>query len=248
MRQAAAVFAHAEPAREQLARTFRIPESRIEVIPFGDHSVTFGSPMPRDEARRILDLSPLEKICLMFGTVSPYKGIVEVVRTWREAHVPHRLVVVGPVIFQDYADEVRAAAGNAPDIDLRLSPDWLDDEALRTWLSAADCVIFNYKKIFTSGAGGLARSYGVPSVLPLSADTLDLGEPHEHVVRFESVQGDFREAIERALATPCDYAKAQEWRQRTSWDEVAAHTVRTYQKIVRAGPECRRTTKALETP
>lgn len=232
VRRAAAVFAHAETARAQLAKTFGVPEGRIDVIPFGDHSVTLGRPMPRDEARRALALPPLEKICLMFGTVSPYKGIVDVVRMWRDAHVPHRLVVVGPVVSSDYANEVHAAAGNAPTVDLYLARDWLDDDVLRTWLSAADCVIFNYRKIFTSGAGGLARSYGVPSVLPLSAATLDLGEPHEHVVRFESISVGFREAIERALATPCDYTKARDWRQLTSWDAVAAATVRTYQKIV----------------
>ena len=238
MQRAAAVFAHAEPARSQLATTFGIPEARIGVIPFGDHSVTLGPPVPRDEARHELALSPLEKICLMFGTISPYKGIVDVVRIWREARIPYRLVVAGPVVSSDYADEVRAAAGDASAIDLRLSPDWLDDDVLRTWLSAADCVIFNYRKIFTSGAGGLARSYGVPSVLPLSATTLDLGEPHEHVVRFESMNVGFREAVERALATPCDYAKAQDWRQRTSWDAVAAVTARTYGATRQAIFEC----------
>jgi hypothetical protein len=233
MQNAAAVFAHAEPARKMIAETFSISDDLVEVIPFGDHAVTLGEPQDRGEAARALGLPLREKVCLMFGTVSPYKGISEVVRFWSEARVPYRLVVVGPVISADYADAIRAAAGEAPTIDLRLSPDWLDDEALRTWLSAVDCVIFNYKSIFTSGAGALARSFGVPSILPRSAATLDLGEPHIHVFRFDDLQTDFRDRLERALATPCDYAQAEDWRRRTSWDAVAARTAPVYRRVMR---------------
>jgi hypothetical protein len=92
-------------------------------------------------------------------------------------------------------------------------------------------VIFNYKSIFTSGAGALARSFGVPSLLPRSATTLDLGEPHRHVIRFESIQIGFRDALERALATPCGYAEAQTWRKQTSWDAVAAVTASMYCRL-----------------
>lgn len=233
MQHAAAIFAHAQPARGMIAETFGVAERFIEVIPFGDHAVTLGEPLDRGESRRALGLPLHEKVCLMFGTVSPYKGIREVVQFWFKERVPHRLVVVGPVVSADYADSVRSAAGDAAVIDLRLSLDWLDDAALRTWLSAADCVIFNYKSIFTSGAGALARSFGVPSVLPRSAATLDLGEPHRHVVRFESVQADLRDAIERALATPCDYARAEAWRQQTSWEAVAALTAPVYRRVMK---------------
>lgn len=231
MQNAAAVFAHALPARELLAETFGLPERRVEVIPFGDHAVTLGEPLDRDHACRALGLPLHEKICLMFGTISPYKGISDVVRAWSEARVPHRLVVVGPVVSTEYAESVRIAAAGTPAIELRLSPDWLDDETLRLWISAADCAIFNYKSIFTSGAGALARSFGIPSLLPRSASTLDLGEPHMHVVRFESVHTDFREALERALATPRDNAQGRSWRQRTSWEVVASATARVYHEV-----------------
>lgn len=231
MQKAAAVFAHAIPAREMLADTFDIPEGRIEVIPFGDHAVTLGEPMELGEARQALGLPAQATICLMFGTISPYKGIEEVVRLWSEARIPHRLVIVGPVVSGEYAEAVRSAAAGAPSIDLRLSPDWLDDAALRIWLSASDCVIFNYKSIFTSGAGALARSFGVPSVMPRHAATLDLGEPHMHVARFDNLDTDFRDALERALSAPRDYAAAQDWRKQTSWSRVAALTAPIYRRV-----------------
>ena len=235
MMRAAVIFAHADVAKQKIVETFGVPEQRVEVVPFGDHAVVLGTPIPRQAARQLLGLPPDEKICLMFGTVSPYKGSREVVRFWADARPPYRLVVVGPVLSDAYALELRESARNDLSIDLRLADGWLDDEVLRTWLSAADCVIFNYKSIFTSGAGALARSFGVPSLLPRSAATLDLGEPHDHVVRFESIETDFRDALERALAAPCDYARAEAWRQHTSWERVAALTARVYRRVADRG-------------
>ncbi len=232
MRRAAAIFAHAEAAKTKLVETFGVPDARIEVIPFGDHAVTLGEPIPRQQARALLGLPADEKVCLMFGTVSPYKGSSEVVQFWVENKIAHRLVVVGPALSDAYAASLRELARNAPSVDLRVSADWMDDATLRMWLSAVDCAIFNYKSIFTSGAGALARSFGVPSLLPRSAATLDLGEPHAHVHRFGSFDSDFRGALERALAVPCEYSEARDWRQKTSWEAVAALTAPVYRRLV----------------
>ena len=68
-------------------------------------------------------------------------------------------------------------------IDLRLVDEWLDDATLRVWLSASDCSIFNYRDIFTSGAAALARSYGLPLLIPRRLASADLDEPHPHVFR-----------------------------------------------------------------
>lgn len=235
LRRAKAVFAHSPAARAKLAKTFDVPDERIAVIPFGDHAVPLGAPMARDEARSALALPPMEKIGLIFGTVSPYKGIKEVVDAWSRAKVPHRLVVVGPIVDDDYAAMIVEAARGNPSVELRISPQWLDDAALRIWLSAVDCTIFNYRDIFTSGAAALARSYGLPIVLPKHATTVDLAEPYPGVVRFESVDADLRAALEQALAMRPDYALARQWREQTSWPHVAEATARVYRRVIEAG-------------
>ena len=112
-----------------------------------------------------------------------------------------------------------------------LTREWLDESTLRAWLSASDCVIFNYREIFTSGAAALARSYGVPLLIPYRLSFVDLQEPHPHVFRFHALDDDFRGQLERALATPSDYDLASDWRQTTSWDRVAEITASVYRKI-----------------
>jgi beta-1,4-mannosyltransferase len=233
VRSAKAIFAHGEAARGRLLETFDVNGSRVHVIPFGDHSVHLGPPLPKGGARAKLGIADAAKICLVFGTVSPYKGTDALVRYWTQAALPYRLVVVGPVLSRDFASELASAGAGCEFVDLRLSEKWLDDEELRTWLSAADCTIFNYREIFTSGAAPLARSYGLPLLIPRRLDTVDLDEPHPHVFRFDGLGAEFCTLLERAIATPRDYDLAQAWREQTSWERVAELTVPVYRSLIR---------------
>ena len=230
-KQSKGIFVHSVAARRRIIDAFSVAEERIHVIPFGDHAVTMGKPQSRETARAALELPIEAKVCLVFGTVSPYKGSDELVRFWAQAGLPHRLVIVGPILSDSFAEGLAALAQGCPTIDLRFSREWLDESALRTWLSASDCVIFNYREIFTSGAAALARSYGVPLLIPHRLTFADLHEPHPHVLRFHTLDDDFRAQLERALATPSDYDLGYDWRQRTSWDRVAEITASVYRKL-----------------
>jgi hypothetical protein len=193
-----------------------------------------GRPLSQAEARKKLELPIDQKICLMFGVMSPYKGTDAVVRFWKDASIQHRLVVVGPVLPMewDFIKELQLVANGSPQIDLRPSDAWLDDPTLHQYLSAADCTIFNYRQIFSSGAAALARSYGLPILIPRRLTTVDLEEPHYSVLRFDDLAGDFRAQLERAVTTPYDYEGAKAWRQHTSWERSAEITSRVYHDVL----------------
>jgi beta-1,4-mannosyltransferase len=228
-----AIFAHSGMARQMLRERFSISERRIHIIPHGDLAVPLGEPAPHEEARAQLRLPLDAKICLVFGTISPYKGSDELVRYWVQNRLPYRLVVIGEILSKSFARTLHDLAQGCTTVDLRLLNECLDDEALRLWLSASDCAIFNYREIFTSGAATLARSYGIPLLIPRRLAVPDLDEPHPHVLRFETLDTDFAAQLERALATPCDYGLAGEWRRKTSWDRVAELTAMVYRDVAR---------------
>jgi len=234
-----AVFVHSNEARHLIRERFALSEDRIHTIPFGDHSVPLGKPLPREEARVQLQLPIHEKVCLVFGNVSPYKGSDELVRFWAENRVPYRLVVIGPIVSKAFANRLHGLAQGCATVELRLLDEWLDDADLRIWLSASDCSIFNYREIFTSGAAALARSYGLPLLIPRRLTTVDLDESHPHVFRFDALRTDFSAQLERALATPFDYAIAREWRQKTCWQRVAESTALVYRNVLREAPRRR---------
>jgi hypothetical protein len=162
----------------------------------------------------------------MFGVVEPYKGQQEVLEHWRRANPEAMLIIAGRPHTEEYGATIRQAAEGLPNVVLRLN--WLDDPALALYLSAADCALFNYRTIFTSGAASLARSWGLPILLPARLDTVDLAEPDPRVRRFDRFETDFGPQLATTLTTPADYSAATPWREQTSWRRAAELTAAGY--------------------
>jgi glycosyltransferase involved in cell wall biosynthesis len=173
---------------------------------------------------------PEDRICLMFGTVEPYKGQEEVIGYWKEAQPNARLLIVGKPKTPEYGRSIAALAEGLPNVMLRLQ--WLTDPELALFLSAADCTLFNYRSIFTSGAATLARSWGLPILLPTRLDTVDLAEPDPRVLRFEALDARFGRTLEAALAVAPDYDSAGGWREKISWARIAEATVAGYREVL----------------
>jgi glycosyltransferase involved in cell wall biosynthesis len=228
-RKANLVFAHSAAARAKLVKTYEVDERKIRVVPHGDLSVVMPPPIPRDEARAKLGL-PDGPLCLMFGAVEPYKGQEEVLAYWKEARPPARLLIAGKPHSYDYGQTIRNFAADIPNVTLHFQ--WLSDPELALFLCAADCALFNYRTIFTSGAAALARSWGLPILMPARLETVDLAEPDPRVLRFDALDDRFPQKLATALAIPPDYDAAQEWREQTSWPRVAALTVAGYREVL----------------
>ena len=224
-RKSRIVFAHSVGAKRKLVQAFGLDPSLVRVIPHGDLSVALGHPINQAEARHQLRLGD-GKLALMFGTVQPYKGLEDVIAWWQEAQPPIKLAIVGKPVTDRYATHISRSIGDTSQILSRF--EFLSDNALSLWLSAADVIISNYREIFTSGAASLARSYGVPLLLPRRLDTVELDEPTPYVRRFTDFATDFRIELDAALSMPPDFAAAASWRQACNWDRIADLTLDGY--------------------
>jgi hypothetical protein len=224
---AGAIIVHSAKAGEVVQATYHAKPEKLRVIPHGDLSVSMGPLPSRVESRIALGIAPEERICLMFGTVEPYKGIEPVLDWWRTANPGATLSIAGRPFNAEYAEALRQRAPGRVRLDLA----WQSDEALERWLAAADCVLFHYKAVFTSGAACLARSLGLPILIPRRLDTIDLAEPHPLVFRFDKLETDFLPALEAALAGRPDYPAAEEWRRATAWPRIAEETARVYRAV-----------------
>ena len=223
------VIAHSTAAGKAVCKTFGIPEKKVSIIPHGDLADSL-SPLPdRDTARRELGLVEHNRIGLIFGAISPYKGIEEAAAYWENSKVDSQLYVVGDSFDKSYGDAL--AQQLAPLNKVSLVRRRVDDRQLAHWLRAADCTIFNYKSVLTSGSACLARSLGVPIILPKRLDTLDLGEPHAQVFRFQN-ESDFGPIVQRALNQPPSDKMSAEWRKDTAWKYVAEQTRKVYDMVL----------------
>ena len=225
LRRASFVIAHSEAAKARLGDVFSLRPERCRVIPHGDLSPSFGVPVSQTAARAKLGLGP-GKVCLLFGTVSPYKGIEEVISFWHRESPDVVLAIVGKPSSAAYADSL----ARIPSIITRFER--LEDDQLALWLSAADCTVFNYKAVLTSGAACLARSWGLPILIPSRLDTVDFDEPSPLVFRFKNLDADFAGMLTRALAAPGNFQAASDWRERTSWETVARATAEVYRQAL----------------
>lgn len=231
VRRAQLVIVHSSAAARLTSERMGIPHSRIAVIPHGDFSVLYPPPIPRDEARRRLGLAS-PGIALLFGMVEPYKGIEEIVSQW-PTRPDVELVVAGRSSSQNYEATITAAIAGRSGITFR--PGWLSDDELYLWLCAADVAVFNYRTILTSGAACLARSWGIPILIPERLQTVDLDEPADRVFRFDETS--LPDQLDRALGIGSDFASAAEWRSKTAWPAIAQQTARVYGLVRDITPE-----------
>lgn len=224
-RKSRVVFAHSIGAKQKLVQAFDLDPLLVRVIPHGDLSVAMRPPVSQAEARHQLGLAD-GKLALMFGAVKPYKGLEDVIAWWKKAQPAVKLAIVGKPVSDEYATHLSRAIGDTPHILTRF--EFLSDDALVLWLSAADAAISNYREILTSGAASLARSYGVPLILPRRLDTIELDEPTPYVRRFTDFLTDFRTELDAALSLPPDFAVAATWRDACNWDRIAELTMDGY--------------------
>ena len=232
LRSASALFLHSRVAKNVVCERFDVPDNRCHVVPHGDTSGFYGTPLPHHIARAQVGLGD-EKICLAFGTIVPSKGIEELVRFWIESKPDAVLAIVGHAFDSDYGQRISRLAARAPNIHVRLG--FQSNSQVCAWLSAANCAVLNYRTIFTSGAACLIRSWGVPLLLPNRLATIDLYEPHSLVFRYESLEEDFLPALSKALSQGPDYSAAESWRQETAWEAVAEKTAAIYRGVVTGG-------------
>jgi glycosyltransferase involved in cell wall biosynthesis len=228
-RKSRVVFAHSTGAKRKLVQAFGLDPSLVRVVPHGDLSVAMRPPVSQAEARHRLGLGD-GKIALMFGAVRPYKGLEDVIAWWRDAQPAVKLAIVGKPVSDEYARDLSRAIGGTSQIMTRF--EFLSDDALGLWLSAADAAISNYREILTSGPASLARSYGVPLLLPRRLDTVELNEPTPYVRRFTDFATDFHAELEAALSVPPDFAAAASWRRACSWDHIAELTMDGYRSAL----------------
>jgi glycosyltransferase involved in cell wall biosynthesis len=224
------VIAHSGEAKKFIAMAANLPPDRIRVIPHGDLLEALPGLPPQAESRAKLGLRSDHKYALMFGRIEPYKGIDEVVEYWKSVRPATHLIIAGDSSNQEYVTELKNRI-IMPLNNVTLMPKELTDLELSELLSAVDCALFNYSSILTSGSAVLARSAGIPVLLPERLSTIDLGEPSSLVFRFRQLDQEFAQLLRRAVNTSGNFDEVNAWRQTTRWSAIAEQTSGIYQEI-----------------
>lgn len=208
---------------------------RYAIIPHGHYRNSYPSPIAQADAKSQLGLPANKRVLLFFGMIKPYKNIDALMETFNQAKMyDYVLVVAGNTDSPELKEQLIAQSKN-PHIHLFLQ--FIPDDKLHIYLSAADVVILPYKSILNSGALLLALSFNRPVIAP-------------HIGAFVALQQELgrkwiysyaNELEPSALKNALRYLETQERNaacplENYDWDKIAASTLTFYRQLFPFSP------------
>jgi beta-1,4-mannosyltransferase len=233
VRMADRIIAHSETAKRETLQAFSIRNSRkVAVVPHGNYVGSYENTISRAEARTQLCLPESSLVLLFLGSIRPYKGVLELIRTFQQLQHPDlRLVIAGKLPDDATEATIKAAIAHHPTI--HFIPGFVPDEDIQVYMNACDAVVFPYKDILTSGAVLLAMSFGRACIAPrlgAIAEALDdtgsvLYDPQSPTGLLQAMQDAVQRQSDLSQMGHHNRQRADLW----SWSSVAEQTLRVYQ-------------------
>lgn len=160
------IIVHCQSAAEEIKFLFSsIRDRQISVIPHGHFSNYYSNKISRAEARKKLGLSSSRPTFLFFGEIRYYKGVLELVDTFKLLNQETScLIIAGKPHDDKISTELRAKTSKSKSIKTMFT--YIPDDELQIYINACDVMVFPYRNIFTSGSILLALSFGKPIIAP----------------------------------------------------------------------------------
>lgn len=125
----------------------------------------FGYAIPKDEARRILGLSPTDKIVLFFGFIRKYKGLDILLEAMKDERLHDVKLLVAGEFYEDEAPYRELMKDPVLQERVILRTQFIPDSEVARYLCAADVVIQPYRNATQSGVTPLAYHFEKPMIV-----------------------------------------------------------------------------------
>ncbi len=146
------------------SRALKVPAEKFQVVPEGSYVGYYPDQTDREAARKKLGLPKDKRIFLYLGLIKPYKGVLELVETFRECRLSNVLLVIaGRAMDPGYWQKVQAKAQHSSVI---LKEGFVPDEELQYYFHAADVAVLPFQRIENSGSAILAMGFCKPVIAP----------------------------------------------------------------------------------
>ena len=239
------IFVHTEKMKSELVSEFRIPESKVSVIPFGINNTVPNTGLSSAEAKRQVGVSSSDRTILFFGNIAPYKGLEYLIAAFTEVSKEderYRLIIVGkPKGGEGYWRQIQQTIASSGIRDRIIEKiEYIPDETTELYFKAADVLAVPYAYIFQSGVLFLGYSFGLPAIAadvgPLKEEIIEgrtgfLCRPQDSSDLAKVIRHYFASELFRNLENQRPEIKAYA-NERYSWDKVAAITTTVYSKLL----------------
>ena len=222
------VIVHCEYARKLAAQCFG-RKRRVWVVPHGHFIDVYPNEVSRSQARERLGIPAASFVYLFFGSVQPYKGIDELIRSFRSLEgTDQTLLIVGAAV-SSYAASVTAQAERDARIITRFS-DRTPSGELQYYFNAADAVVLPFVSMLTSGTVVLALSWKKPVIVPALGCLPELVTDEMGILYDSGDEDGLMRAMADIRTRDCPGMGESGYRRIGSfdWDGIAALTLRAY--------------------
>lgn len=222
---------HSHFAKSEVVKNYDIAPDKICVIPHGHYKGHYPPKKDRVDARLDLSLGTDERIFLFFGSIRPYKGLEELLTTWRKLRLNATLVVAGQPSTTELAERVFDLSAQQR---VKLLLRKIDDSEVSTLFSAADVAVFPFRNTLTSGSVALAMSYNVPVIAPrLGGISEMLAGADELLYANDNPKGLEGAIMEAASVSLSQLRRATKVAcSRYSWGDIAQSTRQCYEQAL----------------
>jgi beta-1,4-mannosyltransferase len=215
-RNAAAIHVMNAGTAQAAAHLYRLPESKVVVIPHSSYTGVYPTTITRQQARDHFAIGSDETALLFFGQMRPYKGLDTLFEAASELASNGRrltLMLAGATHPDDLPLIERSVPRNLRVIRKHMH---VDDNETASWFAAADVTVLPYRNVLNSGTALLSATFGVPVLLPdlphLRAEfgeqswvhlfTQELGGLRRTLEQFTPRQVEIEDALQFAASIP----------------------------------------------
>lgn len=157
-----------------LVQSGAVERDLLRIVPGANYRKTphpvyeiFGDAMPKDEARRLLGISA-KKVILYFGYVRPYKGLMVLIDAMKDlagTSEAESMLLLSVGEFYDDEKKYRQKVRDLKlDAHIQFVSDYVPNNRVRLYFSAADVVVLPYLSATQSGITQIAYQFDKPVI------------------------------------------------------------------------------------
>lgn len=227
------IIVHSPFAKNKVINIYKVRKSLIMIIPHGNYINCYENVISKVLARKQLQLRTENIVFLCFGQIRPYKGISELITTFKKLKYKQaKLLIIGKPYNSEIAKEILERCNI--DESIKCVFKFIPDNEVQIYMNAADVAILPYKDILTSGAIILAISFGKPIIAPAIGCIPDILDSEGSILYDPSEKEGLLKAMKQV--SNVDLKKMGEHNfelaSNLQWDEIAKRTYDIYKKCL----------------
>lgn len=193
----------------------------------------FEAKISREEALIRLNLSPDKKYLLFFGFIRKYKGLDILIEALK--HLPNdiELIVAGEV-YGSFEDYQMAIDNNRVADRVHLFNNYIGDNEVHLYFSAADVCVLPYRSATQSGITSIAYNFDMPLIATNTGSLSEVITPYNSGIMVEEITPiAITEAVKEFYNNDITQYKTgiQSFKDKANWEYFARGILKLYKEL-----------------